>query len=237
VSQPSTLAVVPARGGSKSIPLKNIRSLGGRPLIEYVLEAIARSGVVDRVCVSTDDERIAAVARSAGAEVPFLRPSELADDRAPTIDVVAHALEWLDRHEQYRPDYVLLVQPTEPFVKPSQIKDALDLLRTRGADSAITVVEVPRNYHPYHVRMVDQDGWLEFADEDAHYAHSTRQDDPPRWAFANLYWFRRETFLETRRIEGGRRIGLPVDPVSALDINTAEDLRLAEALIAAGNVP
>ena len=233
MSRPSTLALVPARGGSKSIPLKNIRPLGGRPLIEYALEAIAESETVDRICVSTDDERIAAVARAAGAEVPFLRPAELAGDLTPAIDVVEHALRWLDEHEHYRPEYVLLVQPTEPFVQPQQIRAAFELLLARGADSAITVVPVPRNYHPFHVRVLDEESRLEFADEEAHYAHPNRQEDPPRWAFANLYWFTRRIFLETRRIEAGKRVGLPVDALSALDLNTADEWRLAEALIEA----
>lgn len=236
MSRPSTLALVPARGGSKSIPLKNIQPLGGRPLIEYALTAIARSGVVDRVCVSTDDERIADVARAAGADVPFMRPAELAGDRTPTLEVIRHALAWLDRHEGCRPDYVLVVQPTEPFVKADQIRGAFELLLAREADSAITVVEVPRNYHPFHVRVLDKQGRLEFADEDAHYAHPTRQEDPPRWAFANLYWFRRDAFLESGRIETGRRVGLPVDPLSALDINTPDDWRLAEAVLAAEGI-
>ena len=230
----STLAIVPARGGSKSIPLKNIKPLGGRPLIEYALGAIAASGTVERVVVSTDDERIADAARAAGADVPFLRPAELAGDETPGIDVVAHTLRWLDQHEGRRPEYVLLVQPTEPFIRPEQIRDALALMIARGADSAITVVQVPRNHHPFHGRMLDGDGCLEFADAAAHYAHPTRQDDPPRWAFANLYWFKRASFEETGRIETGRRVGLPVDALSALDLNTPDDWRIAEAIIAAG---
>jgi CMP-N-acetylneuraminic acid synthetase len=234
MTRPSTLALVPARGGSKSIPLKNIRPLRGRPLIEYPLEAIASSGVVDRTCVSTDDERIARVARATGAEVPFLRPSELAGDRTPARDVVEHALGWLDAQERYRPDYVLLVAPTSPFVRPDQIRDAFELLLARNADSAITMTEVPRTHHPYHVRVRDDEGWLEFSDPDAHHAHPNRQDDPPCWAFANLFWFRRDTFLSTRRIEAGRRVGLPVDALSALDLNTDDDWRIAEALLAAG---
>jgi CMP-N-acetylneuraminic acid synthetase len=229
----STLALVPARGGSKSIPLKNIRPLGGRPLLEWALDAIAASGVVDRICVDTDDDRIADVALRAGGEVPYRRPAALATDTTPTIDVVAHALAWFDEQEAYRPDCVLLVQPTEPFVRASQIRDALDLLVERNADSVITIVAVPRNHHPYHVRVRDAAGWLDFADPEAHYAHPTRQDDPPRWAFANLYWFRRESFLATRRLETGRRLGLEVDWVSALDLNTPADWELAEALAAA----
>jgi CMP-N-acetylneuraminic acid synthetase len=205
-------------------------------LIEYVLQAVAASGVVDRICVSTDDRRIATVARTAGAEVPFVRPHELAADHTPTTDVIEHALDWFDQHEGYRPAYLLLAQPTSPFVRPEQIRDSLDLLIARGADSAITVVEVRRTDHPFHVRVLDDEGWLEFADPEAHYAHPRRQDDPPRWAFANLYWFRTEAFLATRHIETARHVGLPVDQVSALDINTLDDLRLAEALIAAGTI-
>jgi CMP-N,N'-diacetyllegionaminic acid synthase len=233
MTRPSTLGLVPARGGSKAIPLKNIKPLGGRPLIEWVLAAMASSGVVDRIVVSTDDERIAAVARAAGAEAPFLRPAELASDDAPTAAAVVHALEWLDENEGLRPDCLLLVQPTEPFVRADQIRDTLELMLAREADSAITVVEVPRNQHPYHVRVLDEHGALEFADPDAHYAHPRRQDDPLRWAFGNLYWFRRASFLQTGRIETGRRVGLPVDAVSALDLNDEADWELAEALVAA----
>jgi N-acylneuraminate cytidylyltransferase/CMP-N,N'-diacetyllegionaminic acid synthase len=230
--RPSTLCLVPARGGSKSIPLKNIKLLGGRPLLHYALTAAQSSGVVDRTCVDTDDERIANVARAEGAETPYLRPTELARDDTPSIDVVEHALRWFEANEDYRPEYVLLLQPTEPFVRAEHIRDALALLLKRGADSAITVVQVPRNHHPYHVRTLT-DGWLDFAEEDAHYAHPTRQDDPPRWAFANLYWFRRDAFLETRRVETGHRVGLPVDTLAALDINTPEDWAIAEAVLAA----
>ncbi len=230
----STLALVTARGGSKGIPRKNIRLLAGRPLIEYGLRAIKESGVVDRICVTTDDEEIAAVARAAGAETPFLRPAELSADTTPSIPVIEHALLWLDEHEGYRPDVVLLVQPTEPFIRPEQIRETLELLIESGADSAVTLTEVPRKFHPFHVRERDEDGWIEYVDPSAHYAHTRRQDDPPRWAVANLYWFRRESFLETRTLETGRRVGLPVDAVSAHDLDTPDDWRIAEALLAAG---
>ncbi|MFN2468608.1 MAG: cytidylyltransferase domain-containing protein [Gaiellaceae bacterium] len=223
------LALVPARGGSRSIPLKNVKPLGGRPLIEWVLGAIAASGSVDRIVVSTDDERIADVARAAGADVPFLRPPELAGDDTPSIPVIEHALEWLEQAEDYRPEHVLFLQPTEPFVRPEQIRAAFDLMISRQADSAITVVPVPRNFHPFHVR-VERDGLLEFEQPVQHYGHPTRQSDPPRYAFGNLYWFRRESFLRERRLEAGRRVGLPIDPVSALDLNTEEEWRLAELL-------
>lgn len=228
----STLALVPARGGSKSVPLKNIKPLGGRPLIEWCLAAIAASGVVDRTVVSTDDERIADIARGAGADVPFLRPAELATDATPSVDVVEHALRWLEENEGLTSEFVLLVQPTEPFVRAEQIAQTLELLRERGADSAITITEVPRNNHPFHVRELSDDGWLAFEQPEAHSAHPTRQDDPPRWAFGNLYWFRRDTFLSTRRLEADKHVGLRIDAISALDLNTSDDWALAEAVLA-----
>ena len=231
----STLALVPARAGSRGIPAKNIKPLGGRPLIEWVLQAIAASGVVARTCVSTDADEIARVAEAAGAEAPFRRPEELARDDTPTIPVVEHALSWYAA-QGYEPEHVLLVQPTEPFVRPSQIRDAYELLREHNADSAITVVEVPRNSHPFHVRVRDDHGFLSFEREEEHYAHPTRQSDPPRWSFGNLYWFRREKFLSERTLEAGTRVGLPIDRISAFDLNTTEDWRLAEALLAAGMV-
>jgi len=233
----SALGLVPARGGSRSIPRKNIRPLVGRPLISHVLGAIVASGAVDRVVVSTDDEEIASVARAAGAKTPFVRPAELAGDEVSGIAVVEHALEWLASEEGYEPEFVLLVQPTEPFVRPEQIRAAFELLVERGADSAITTVEVPRNFHPFHVRAANEDGWLRFDRPDEHAAHPTRQSDPPRYAFGNLYWFRREAFLAERQVEPGRRVGLPIDPLSALDLNTEEDWRLAELLAAHADDP
>jgi CMP-N-acetylneuraminic acid synthetase len=228
------VALVPARGGSRSIPRKNVRPLGGRPLIEWVLRAIAASGVADAVYVSTDDDEIASVAEAAGATVPFRRPPELARDDSGTIEVVEHALDWLASQGD-EPEYVLLVQPTEPFVQAKQIRTAYELMVDQGADSAITMVEVPRNFHPFHVRA-QEDGVLHFEHEPEHYAHPTRQSDPARWAFGNLYWFRRDAFLAERRLETGRRVGLPIDAISALDVNTPDDWRLAEALLAAGAV-
>jgi CMP-N-acetylneuraminic acid synthetase len=231
MDRPATLGLVPARGGSKSIPGKNLRPLAGRPLLAYAIDALLQSGACDRVLVTTDDETIAEAAREAGAETPFLRPAELATDDAPTASAVRHALDWL-RDNGDLPDCVCLVQPTEPFVRPDQIRDTLALMLDREADSAITVTPVPRNHHPFHVRVLGDDGTLEFADQASHDAHPRRQDDPPRWAFGNLYWFRTSSFLETGRIETGRRVGLPVDARSALDLNDEDDWALAEALMA-----
>jgi CMP-N-acetylneuraminic acid synthetase len=226
------LALVPARGGSRAIPRKNVRLFAGRPLIEHVLSAIHESAAVDRLIVSTDDEEIAEIARASGAETPFLRPAELAEDETPGNAVVDHALRWLATEEGYEPEFVLYVQPTEPLVTPGQIRDAFELMLDRGADSAITTIEVPRKFHPFHVRVADGDGFLLFERPDEHAAHPTRQSDPRRYAFGNLYWFRGSAFLAERNVEAGRCIGLPIDPRTAIDLNTEEDWELAELVAA-----
>jgi len=226
-----TLAIIPARGGSKSIPDKNIVLLGGAPLISYAIQAIGKAETVDRVIVSTDSEKIADVARRFGAEVPFLRPAELAEDTTPTIPVIRHAIEWLEREEGFRPDYVLLVQPTEPFVQGEHIDAVFHRMIEKGADSGITMIPVPRIFHPYHVRRETNGGYLEFDQDVLHYAHPNRQSDPKRFAFGNLYWFRRDAFLRENRIEVGTRVGVEIDSLFAHDINTKSDLILAESLL------
>jgi len=194
-----TLGIIPARGGSKGIPRKNIVDLGGKPLISYAIAAMQKSGIVDRVIVTTDDKEIADVAEKYGAEIPFLRPKELAQDDTPTIPVIVHALSWLAENEDYTPEYVLLIQPTEPFVTSEQIKNVFSLMIEKKADSGITTVSLPRTHHPYHVRTIIDNGYLEFADEEQHYAHPNRQSDPKRFAFGNLYWFKRISILRNKR--------------------------------------
>jgi CMP-N,N'-diacetyllegionaminic acid synthase len=225
------MALLPARGGSKSIPRKNIVDLGGRPLIAHAIGALLGSRSVDRCIVSTDDEEIAAVSRQWGAQTPFLRPPELARDDSPTIPVIEHALRWLEEHEAYRPDYVFVVQPTEPFLSVKDVDALYDLVVEKGADSGITMLRVPRVFHPFHVRHVDGEGLLQFLDPTNHYAHPTRQSDPPRYAFANLYLVKREIFLATRQLEAGRRVGLEVSARAAFDINTPDDLEIARVLM------
>src|SRR3989344_3432436 len=122
------LAILPARGGSKSIPKKNITNLNGRPLISYSLGAVKKSKYVGRIVVSTDDEEIARVAREYGAETPFMRPKEFSGDLASGISVISHALRWLEGKENYKPEYVLFIQPTSPFVRTDQINKLFEMI-------------------------------------------------------------------------------------------------------------
>lgn len=133
------LAVVPARGGSKGIPNKNIRNFAGKPLIVHAIEHAKNAPSVDRIIVSTDDEKIAAVARSAGAEVPFLRPAELASDSANIVDALVHLLGRLKKDEGYEPSHLLMLQPTSPLRTSQDIERSVQMLVERGADGLVSV--------------------------------------------------------------------------------------------------
>ncbi|HBR0758559.1 TPA: acylneuraminate cytidylyltransferase family protein [Klebsiella quasipneumoniae] len=137
----SNLAIIPARGGSKGIPGKNIKSIAGKPLIAWSIEHALQSESIDRVIVSTDSEKIAEIARDFGAEVPFLRPSELANDKAATEPSLIHCINWLADHEGYEPHYTVLLQATSPVRSADVIDNAFDRLITQQADSLLSVCE------------------------------------------------------------------------------------------------
>jgi len=136
------LAIIQARGGSKSIPRKNIKELGGKPLIAWTIEAAKNSKLVTRTIVSTDDEEIAAVSKKFGAEVPFMRPAEFATDEAKSVGLLKHALNWLREHENYRPDIVVQLKPTNPLRTSEHIDAAVkSFAELPGIDSLITVTK------------------------------------------------------------------------------------------------
>lgn len=227
------LAIIPARGGSKSIPYKNITPLGGKPLLSYALAVIKQSQQVNRLIVDTDDEKITAVAKSLGAEAPYRRPAELATDTTPTMPVLRHSLEWLEKNENYKPDYVLLVQATSPFIKTSEIDAALDLIKKNPqADSVTSVIEVPNQFHPINLRQITESGYLEFVNPEERAKYNTRQSKPKRYAIGNL-WVFTPSVIKNKDIPIGDRC-LPLvikNGLSVFDVDTQEDLEVAEALL------
>lgn len=150
------LGIVVARGGSKSIPRKNIKPLGGKPLIAWTIEQAKKSGIFDRIILSTDDEEIAEVGKKFGAEVPFMRPKELAEDATPTLPVLQHAVRRLKENENYSPDFVAILQPTAPFRRPEHFKEAFELLEKTNADSVISVAEIPGHSHPMWALKINE---------------------------------------------------------------------------------
>src|SRR3954451_7563221 len=139
------LAVIPARGGSKGVPWKNLKLLGGKPLIQWSIESACASHGLDRFIVSTDDGEIADVARALGAEVPFIRPAEYAQDATPDLPVFQHALRWFDEHEGYRPEAVVHLRPTLPFRPDGLIDAVIGRLSSTGADCVKSIVPVEQH--------------------------------------------------------------------------------------------
>jgi len=152
--RPEILAVVPARGGSKSIPRKNLIPVGGKPLIAYSIEHAKTSRFVTRTVVSTDDAEIAAVARTYGGEVPFMRPAAYAQDMSPDIDVFRHALQWLADHEGYRPELVVHLRPTGPVRRVELIDQAIALMLEHPEADALRSVSVPMQT-PYKMWRIE----------------------------------------------------------------------------------
>jgi len=155
------LAVIPARGGSKRLPRKNILDLAGKPLIAWTIEAALGSKYIDRVIVSTDDKEIATISKKYGADVPFMRPSELATDEAKSVDVVLHLLEKLKKiREKY--DYIILLQPTSPLRTTQNIDDSVELLQARKSDAVISVCKV--EHSPLWCNLIPGDDLSNFLD-------------------------------------------------------------------------
>ena len=225
------LAVIPARGGSKGVPRKNIRSVCGRPLITYTIEhARAAQHLFYRIIVSTDDEEIATVAREHGAEVPFLRPANLARDESPMIPMLQHAVDFIEKQDGVRMDWICLLQPTEPFRTVSDIEQCLRLGFAGGCDSVITVVRVFAT-HPILMKRIEDDVLLPFCVEERE--GTRRQDYQPAAYMRNgsIYLSRRDALMEQGSI-WGQTIRPYVMPLErSVSIDTELDLKLAELMM------
>jgi len=232
--QPEVLAIIPARGNSKSIPRKNIKEFAGYPLIAYSIAAALQAETVTRVIVSTDNEEIASVARDFGAEVPFLRPAEFAQDQTADLPVFEHALTWLNENEKYEPDVVIQLRPTSP-VRP---KDCIDsavsiLLNHPDADCVRGVVLAGQN--PYKMWHVQPDGALKpiLTVEGVREAYNApRQELPPvYWQTGHIDAIRPETILKKKSMTGDVIYPLIIDPSYTVDIDTMTDWRNGEQLV------
>lgn len=238
MTSPQVLTLVTARGGSKGVPRKNLAPVAGKPLIAHTILAARAASGLDRVIVSTDDAEIADVARRYGAEVPFLRPAELARDDTPGIAPVLHALQWLEQEEDCRPAYVLLLQPTSPLRTAQDIEDAVRLARERDADSVIGVCEAKA--HPYVAMKLGVDGalqsYLDLDFDDLQKKYPRRQDLPAAYLVNGaLYLTRRDVLLNEKSFYGKRTYGYVMPAERSLDVDTAWDLELANLILTANS--
>ncbi|OHA08685.1 MAG: hypothetical protein A3A44_00710 [Candidatus Sungbacteria bacterium RIFCSPLOWO2_01_FULL_60_25] len=227
------IALIPARGGSKGVPRKNIRLLGGLPLIAYSIRSAQAAASIDRVIVSTDDAEIAAIARTYGAEVPFLRPVEFAQDLTPDYPVFAHCLAWLEWEEGYRPDIVVHLRPTGPLRTPAQIDRAVELLeRHPEADSVRSVHEPDKT--PHKMWRPEGEFMVPFLRDAgiAEHVNTPRQLLPKVYATnANIGIVRYRTLVEKRSVIGDTVLPLLITE-PWIDIDTDFDFEIAEYLLA-----
>jgi CMP-N,N'-diacetyllegionaminic acid synthase len=224
----SVVAVIPARGGSKQLPRKNILPLAGQPLLAYTIRDAKEATRVDRTIVSTDDPEIAAIAKVYGADVPFVRPAELATDGASTEVVLQHALLWLEREEGARIDVIVLLEATSPFRAAGLVDAVVARLDDPDVDTAFTAVRD----HGYFWSVERDRPWPVRLDPDG---YQPRQVRTPRWRETGSVYATRAAV-----VRGGERIGARValveqDEIDALvDVHTAFDLWLAERMVAEG---
>ena len=227
-----TIGIIPARGGSKSIPGKNIKPLLGKPLIAYTIETALQCSLLDRVIVSTDDEEIANVARQYGAEVPFMRPEELALDTTPTLPVLQHAVSYIEETEGVVVDIVVLLDLTSPFRDVDDINACIQKLRKEYADSVITVCEAEHN--PYFVMLrIENDRYVPLIKTEK---PITRRQDAPKvyWINAAVYAIKRNVLMERNKIftENTKVVIMPRE--KSVHIDHPLDFEIAEFLLKKG---
>lgn len=233
--QTAVLAIIPARGGSKGIPRKNIRNFAGYPLIAYSIQAGLSAQTVTRVIVSTDDEEIAAVARQSGAEVPFLRPAALAEDTTLDLPVFAHALTWLAENENYHPDVVVQLRPTSPVRPPALVDDAVRLLLAHPEADSVRGV-VPAGQNPYKMWKIDPAGGamrnlLDVPGVPEPY-NAPRQALPPVfWQTGHVDAIRPRVILSGNSMSGKTILPLEIDPRYTVDIDNLWDWARYEWLV------
>lgn len=223
------IAVIPARGGSKRIPRKNVRPFCGKPMIAWAIEAAQASGCFDRVIVSTDDDEIAEVARCCGADVPFMRPTELADDHTPTIPVIAHAVRWTVE-QGHTPDAVCCLYATAPFVQADDLRRGLALLQDACCDYVFTVT--PYAAPIQRAVRITTEGRVQMFWPDQ---FNTRSQDlePAYHDAAQFYWGLPQAWLAGRPIFSDDSVPLLLPRHRVQDIDTEEDWQRAEQMLAA----
>lgn len=224
----SVLGIIPARGGSKGLPGKNIKRLGDKPLIAHTIEEAKKSSYLERIIVTTDDMEIRKVAIDYNAEVPFLRPTELAQDHTPTIDAVIHCLDFLKETEEYVPEYICLLQCTTPFRSVVDIDRCIQRCLTTNYDACISVCEA--NSNPYWMKTFEKDKLCSFMIEQDMILR--RQDLPNIYEINGaVYVIRTEALIENHSLHIENATGYIMPQDRSIDIDTEIDFLVAETIM------
>jgi N-acylneuraminate cytidylyltransferase len=223
------LAVIPARGGSKRIPRKNIKPFCGKPMIAWSIEAAQKSNCFERIIVSTDDDEIATVALNYGSEVPFMRPASLADDNAATTSVIHHAVEWLVEHGE-KPEHVCCLYATAPFVRPQDLERGLEMLQTQECDYAFSVTSFA--FPIQRAIRITQRQRIEMF-QPKHFMTRSQDLEESYHDAGQFYWGRTQAWLDEKPLFSNHSAPLILPRHRVQDIDTPEDWQRAEWLFRA----
>lgn len=225
------LAIIPARGGSKGVPRKNIKELINKPLIAYTIQAALNSDHVSRTIVSTDHDEIARVAKNYGAEVPFIRPKQLAKDEVPTLPVLQHTLTWLKQEEGYEPRVVVLLHPTSPLRNSEHINEAMELFFEEDTESVVSVCEV--EHTPYWFKTINEEGRIQpFVENNKDYTSMVRQElDRVYRLNGAIYINEKKVIIEEGRHYKKNAKAYVMSQENSVDIDEPLDFYLAETLL------
>ena len=224
------LAVIPARGGSKSVLRKNIVKVNGKPLISYTINAALMVDCLTDVVVSTDDSEIANISRDLGAQVPFIRPEDLASDEAQSAPVIEHALNFMENEKGIKYDAVLMLQPTSPLRTSIHIKESIDLFLSQECDSVVSVVSVGGN-HPFRMKRLVGNQLVNYIDQ-GFWDMRPRQNLPDVYIRNGaIYLIDRDVIINQHQLIGSKCLGYVMSDTESANIDTPIDLMLTELLI------
>lgn len=224
------LAIIPARGGSKGVPRKNIKLLNGKPLLAYTAEIALKSKYFTEIIVSSEDKQIMDMAKSLGIQVPFVRPMSLAQDDTPTLEVIIHALQWYENRKVYF-DAVCLLQVTSPFRTVEFLDKAIEKFIESGCDSLISVQKVPHEYNPHWTFEVNSDGSLKIATGEAEII-PRRQELPSAYhRDGSIYITKTEELLNKHTLYGKSTAFIEFESDFYVNIDTMQDWVKAEEMI------
>ncbi|MCX6291576.1 MAG: acylneuraminate cytidylyltransferase family protein [Bacteroidetes bacterium] len=226
------LAIIPARGGSKGIKRKNLVQINGKSLVGLSIQHALQSKLITRTIISSDDEEIIAEAVRYGAEAPFVRPKELAEDHVLDIPVFEHALKFLEEKEKYIPDYVVHLRPTAPYRKPEWIDEAIQLLMDHPEADSVRSVSEP-DKHPYRIFRIDEKGFLDPIMKHEHpVPYLLRRQDLPKMYYYNcvIDVTKPSTIFDKHSMTGDKILPYIMNPDDVIDIDSPRDLKVAEVL-------
>lgn len=225
------LCIIPARSGSKGVRKKNLKKLCGKSLIEYTIDEIKKSKLINRTILSSDDDEIINFCKNKNIEVPFKRPKNLSEDNSSMLSVIEHAVKFLKDNEDYKPDIILLLQPTSPLRSYKNIDEALNKLIDSDADSIVSVIELPHNFNPYSIMKLERDHLIPYLEYDE--KKNIRQLKPIFYARngAAIYAFTYNCLINKKSIYGDKILPYFMKKEESIDIDDEIDLVFAEALL------